>query len=98
MAIANLMVSLPLGDQIADQIGNPTIASDWFCYENLKSVAKSGKVSENLAKRGDRVKSFPGMGTPNSLSTGSGVALKPPKTQKTRRTSGTSRLVAKRSF
>ncbi|MFO8039570.1 MAG: hypothetical protein R6U67_08985 [Sodalinema sp.] len=60
------MVSLPLGDQIgdqiadqiADQIGNPTIASDWLCYENLKSVAKSGKVSENLAKVGDRVKFF----------------------------------------
>jgi hypothetical protein len=65
------MVSLPLGDQIADQIadqiGNPTIASDWLCYENLKSVAKSGKVSENLAKVGDRVKFFFGVGTPNSL-------------------------------
>lgn len=54
-------------------------------------VAKSGKVSENLAKLGDRVKSVSGVGEPNWLSTGSQLALKPPKRQKTRRTSGTSR-------
>lgn len=74
------------------------IARNRLCYENLKFAAESGKVSENLAKLGDRVKSGYGVGQRNWLSTGSQLALKPPKTQKTRRTPGTSRLAAQRSF